>query len=82
MSGQQHSSLSKGRQMLRPSAYLLSCLVGAALCAPQQPSAAQPAGTIDKPVTIYVAGTAGGGIDLYARVVGRHLGHQFRATPR
>jgi tripartite-type tricarboxylate transporter receptor subunit TctC len=32
-----------------------------------QPAKAQD--TIDRPVTIYVAGTAGGGIDLYARLV-------------
>jgi tripartite-type tricarboxylate transporter receptor subunit TctC len=42
---------------------------------------AQAADTIDKPVTIYVAGTAGGGIDLYARVVARHLGKHIPGTP-
>jgi tripartite-type tricarboxylate transporter receptor subunit TctC len=36
---------------------------------------------IDKPVTIYVAGTAGGGIDLYARLVGRHLGRHIPGKP-
>jgi tripartite-type tricarboxylate transporter receptor subunit TctC len=43
-----------------------------------------PAGaqtTIDKPVSIYVAGTAGGGIDLYARAVGRHLGRHIPGNP-
>src|SRR4030095_9706829 len=34
-----------------------------------------------RPVTIYVAGTAGGGIDLYARVVGRHLGRHIPGKP-
>ena len=44
-------------------------------------SDAQPAGTIDRPVSIYVAGTAGGGIDLYARLVGRHLGRHIPGNP-
>jgi tripartite-type tricarboxylate transporter receptor subunit TctC len=37
--------------------------------------------SIDRPVSIYVAGTAGGGIDLYARVVGRHLGRHIPGKP-
>jgi len=37
--------------------------------------------TIDRPVTIYVAGTAGGGIDLYARLVGRHIGRHIPGKP-
>src|SRR5436190_5492024 len=44
-------------------------------------SHAQPADTIDRPVSIYVAGTAGGGIDLYARLVGRHLGRHIPGNP-
>src|SRR5215831_9337378 len=36
---------------------------------------------IDRPVTIYVAGTAGGGIDLYARLVGRHIGGHIAGNP-
>jgi tripartite-type tricarboxylate transporter receptor subunit TctC len=36
---------------------------------------------IDRPVTIYVAGTAGGGIDLYARLLGRHLGRHIPGKP-
>ena len=36
---------------------------------------------IDRPVTIYVAGTAGGGIDLYARLLGRHLGRHITGKP-
>jgi tripartite-type tricarboxylate transporter receptor subunit TctC len=35
---------------------------------------AQAQDVIDRPVTIYVAGTAGGGIDLYARMLARYLG--------
>jgi tripartite-type tricarboxylate transporter receptor subunit TctC len=42
---------------------------------------AQSPDTIDRPVTIYVAGTAGGGIDLYARLVGRHLGRHIPGKP-
>ena len=44
-------------------------------------ASAQPADTIDRPVTIYIAGTAGGGIDLYGRVVGRHLGRHIPGHP-
>src|SRR5215831_6501018 len=44
-----------------------------------QPGKAQD--TIDRPVTIYVAGTAGGGIDLYARLVGRHIGRHIPGKP-
>jgi len=43
--------------------------------------AAQPADVIDRPVTIYVAGTAGGGIDLYARLLGRHIGRHIAGKP-
>ena len=32
-------------------------------------------------MTIYVAGTAGGGIDLYARLVSRHLGRHIPGKP-
>ena len=45
------------------------------------PQAGKAQDTIDRPVTIYVAGTAGGGIDLYARVVGRHLGRHIPGKP-
>jgi len=44
------------------------------------PAAAQD--TIDRPVNIYVAGTAGGGIDLYARVVSRHFGRHIPGKPQ
>src|SRR5262249_41721347 len=39
--------------------------------------------TIDRPVTIYVAGTAegGDGIDLYARLAGRHIGRHIPGKP-
>jgi tripartite-type tricarboxylate transporter receptor subunit TctC len=35
----------------------------------------------DKPVTIYVAGTAGGGIDLLARALARHMGKYLPGAP-
>jgi tripartite-type tricarboxylate transporter receptor subunit TctC len=54
--------------------------VAAAFGAPLT-ATAQPQNIIDKPVTIYVAGTAGGGIDLYARVVGRHFGRHIPGHP-
>jgi tripartite-type tricarboxylate transporter receptor subunit TctC len=37
--------------------------------------------SIDRPINIYVAGTAGGGIDLYARVVARHFGRHVPGNP-
>jgi tripartite-type tricarboxylate transporter receptor subunit TctC len=52
----------------------------AALCGPTS-ALAQTADTIDRPITIYVAGTAGGGIDLYARMVSRHLGRHIPGQP-
>jgi tripartite-type tricarboxylate transporter receptor subunit TctC len=36
---------------------------------------------MDRPVVIYVAGTAGGGIDLHARLLARHLGRHIRGNP-
>ena len=36
---------------------------------------------IDRPITIYVAGTAGGGIDLYARMLARHIGRHIPGRP-
>src|SRR5437899_12699935 len=54
--------------------------IAAALCL-VCPSHAQPADTIDRPVSVYVAGTAGGGIDLYARLVGRHIGRHIPGKP-
>lgn len=43
------------------------------------PASAQQ--SIDRPINIYVAGTAGGGIDLYARVVARHFGRHVPGNP-
>lgn len=47
------------------------------------PSAApaQTSDTIAGPVIIYVAGSAGGGIDLYARLVGRHIARHIPGNP-
>jgi tripartite-type tricarboxylate transporter receptor subunit TctC len=46
-----------------------------------QLTTARSAETIDKPITIYVAGTAGGGIDLFGRLVGRYLGRHVPGNP-
>ena len=37
--------------------------------------------TFDKPLTISVAGTAGGGIDLLARALARHMGKYLQGAP-
>ncbi|MGH6769509.1 MAG: Bug family tripartite tricarboxylate transporter substrate binding protein [Xanthobacteraceae bacterium] len=47
-----------------------------------QPAAAEQANIIDRPIIIYVAGTAGGGIDLYGRLVSRHLGRHIPGNPQ
>jgi tripartite-type tricarboxylate transporter receptor subunit TctC len=63
--------------------FVLSVLfaVCAAVLVWAQPSPAQPSRTITGPITIYVAGTAGGGIDLFARLVARHLGSHIPGHP-
>ena len=56
--------------------WTVACTVAARLWTP---AAAQD--TIDRPINIYVAGTAGGGIDLYARVLARHFGRHVPGKP-
>jgi tripartite-type tricarboxylate transporter receptor subunit TctC len=45
------------------------------------PAAAQSDDVITRPINIYVAGTAGGGIDLYARLVSRHIVRHIPGRP-
>jgi tripartite-type tricarboxylate transporter receptor subunit TctC len=61
---------------LRSSVLLCAAVL---LLADTRPPAAQD--LIDRPMTIYVAGTAGGGIDLYARLVSRHIGRHILGKP-
>jgi tripartite-type tricarboxylate transporter receptor subunit TctC len=63
---------------LQSSAWTSVCVAALFLYGPQ-PGQAQD--VIDRPVTIYVAGTAGGGIDLFARMLGRHIGRHIPGTP-
>ena len=62
-----------------------SLLAGSALAAMAlafaTPSSAQQGEGIGRALNIYVAGTAGGGIDLYARLLGRHLGRHIPGNP-
>jgi tripartite-type tricarboxylate transporter receptor subunit TctC len=60
---------------LRLTVAALFGLAGAAI----NPVAAQE--TIEKTITIYAAGTAGGGVDLYGRLVGRHIGKHIPGKP-
>ncbi len=53
--------------------------LGVAVLGFPDPARAQDA--IERPLTIYVAGTAGGGIDLYARLLGRHIGRHIPGRP-
>jgi tripartite-type tricarboxylate transporter receptor subunit TctC len=65
----------------RTFAWLLAGIVSqVALDMWKQTAAAQSA-TIDRPIVIYVAGTAGGGIDLYGRAVARHFGRHVPGNP-
>jgi tripartite-type tricarboxylate transporter receptor subunit TctC len=59
----------------------LSLCVASLLLGWTQAGHAQSPDTIDRPVMIYVAGTAGGGIDLYARLIARHLGRHIPGKP-
>jgi tripartite-type tricarboxylate transporter receptor subunit TctC len=56
-------------------------LVAAAAVCWAQPAGAQPAQSFERPITIYVAGTAGSGIDLFARLVARHIGEHIPGHP-
>jgi tripartite-type tricarboxylate transporter receptor subunit TctC len=60
----------------RPLALWVAALI--ALCAARDGRAQE---TIDRPVTLYVAGTAGGGIDLYGRLFARHFGRHVAGKP-
>jgi tripartite-type tricarboxylate transporter receptor subunit TctC len=56
--------------------------IAAALCLTAATAAlAQDAGTITGTVNIYVAGTAGGGVDLFGRLLGRHIGRHIAGAP-
>ncbi len=59
----------------------LPTLAGALALAAASPVLAQQGETMPKTITIYVAGTAGGGIDLYARMLGRHIGKYIPGNP-
>jgi tripartite-type tricarboxylate transporter receptor subunit TctC len=61
--------------------WLWLVLISATALGEAIPAVAQSPDVIDRPVTIYVAGTAGGGIDLYARMVSRHLGKHIPGRP-
>ena len=56
-------------------------MFAAALLLAQVTAAQTARRRISGPVTIYVAGTAGGGIDLFGRLVGRHLGQHLPGHP-
>ncbi len=58
-----------------------SALAGLLLLTAASPVFAQQSEAMPKVITIYVAGTAGGGIDLYARMLGRYLGKYIPGNP-
>jgi len=59
----------------------LPTLAVALALAAASPVLAQQGEAMPKVITIYVAGTAGGGIDLYARMLGRHMGKYIPGNP-
>jgi tripartite-type tricarboxylate transporter receptor subunit TctC len=59
------------------SAALASALAAALLL----PQPAQAGASIDRPIVVYVGGSAGGGIDLYARLIARHIGRHIPGAP-
>ena len=65
---------------LRPCICCWSCIASlAALLGSAQ--AAPASETIDHPMVIHVAGSAGGGIDLYARLLADHIGRHIPGNP-
>src|SRR5215510_6151199 len=76
---QASTSILRLRDRVATLRWLVSAYAAALVLSWAQAGAAQD--TIDRPVTIYVAGTAGGGIDLYARLVGRHIGRHIPGKP-
>lgn len=52
---------------------LFTCLAGPAL--------AQNPGAITGTLNLYAAGTAGGGVDLFGRLLGRHMGRHIAGDP-
>jgi tripartite-type tricarboxylate transporter receptor subunit TctC len=63
---------------LLPFARLTALAALAAVSGGAAPALAQPA---TPKIVIYVAGTAGGGVDLYGRLVGHHLGRHLPGNP-
>ena len=59
----------------------LPTLAVALALAAASPVLAQQGETMPKVITIYVAGTAGGGIDLLARALARHMGKYVPGAP-
>jgi tripartite-type tricarboxylate transporter receptor subunit TctC len=57
---------------------VLLCVIAVALTWAQGGRAQD---SIDRPITLYVAGTAGGGVDLYARLFARHVGRHIAGKP-
>src|SRR5512140_2583391 len=59
----------------------LTCAASALLIPLFVLNPAQPAEPVGKQISIIVAGTAGGGIDLYARMLARHIGRHIPGNP-
>jgi tripartite-type tricarboxylate transporter receptor subunit TctC len=62
--------------MARPVRLLAALAVSAALSA-----SAFAQETMDKPLTVYAAGTAGGGVDLFGRLLARYIGAHIPGKP-
>ena len=56
-------------------------LVAATCLSCAAPALAQDPSAISGTVNIYAAGTAGGGVDLFGRLLGRHMGRHITGEP-
>jgi tripartite-type tricarboxylate transporter receptor subunit TctC len=67
--------------MTKPWKAVSAVAAGLAIAATGTMAHAQSSEGIGKALSIYVAGTAGGGIDLYARLLGRYIGKHIPGNP-
>lgn len=58
------------------------CMVGAGLAVPPMAQAADAVSLANKTVSIFVATSAGGGYDSYARLLARHIAPYLPGTPK
>ena len=70
-------------EAMRTSTWIAAGVVTAALASPVAPARAQPVAEFfrGKTITMLIGYTSGGGYDLYARVLSRHMGRHIPGNP-